>query len=117
MLHHIRDFGILVALTGFALRRRCQYTLERRQAPNATDLDHGIAFMGGGRGGPAHLLDLRCGKGKPLSNLSIFFWGSSFFHGHFPQLLLEPGDFQVPAIVDGFFQGRLPGLEKLLPPA
>jgi hypothetical protein len=47
------------------------------QAPNAADPDQRITFLCGGRGGPAHLLDLRRGKGRPSSRCSISFWRSS----------------------------------------
>jgi len=37
-------------------------------------------------------------------------------HGHFPQLLLQPGDLQVSGVLGAFFQFRLAGAEELVPP-
>jgi hypothetical protein len=48
------------------------------QEPNTANPDQGIRFLRGGRGGPAHLLNLRRGKGRPSSRCSIFFLRSSF---------------------------------------
>ena len=48
-----------------------------RQTPHSADPDQAIRLPGGGRGGPAHLLDLRRDKGRPSSRCSIFFWRSS----------------------------------------
>src|SRR4030042_6229442 len=39
-----------------------------------------------------------------------------FIHGHFSQLLLQPGDLQVSGVLGAFLQHRSSGAEKLFPP-
>ena len=51
---------------------------------------------------PAHLLGLRGGKGQAVLHALDFSLEKLVIHGHFSQLLLEPGDFQVTGVLGAF---------------
>ncbi len=86
------------------------------QAPDTADPDQGIGFLRGGRGGPADLLGLRGGKGKPFSSRSIFFWRSSLSMVTSPNFCWSWAISRSRASLGYFFRAAPPGFKKLPSP-